>query len=87
MYPTYHPPLCFLLTESSDFSLSMSNITIAPGSLPTDGSQCINVTATDDTILEGDEDFEILITDTDIPKVTVGIASTTTVTISDNNGM
>ena len=65
----------------------MSNITIAPGSLPTDGSECINVTATDDTILEGDEDFEILITDTCLPEVTVGMPGTTTVTISDNNGM
>ena len=73
-------------TESSDFSLSMSSITIAPGSLPTDGSDCINVTATDDTILEGDEYFKILITDTCLPEVTVGIPSTY-VTISDNNGM
>ena len=65
----------------------MSNITIAPGDLPTDGFDCINVTATNDTILEGDEDFEILITDTCLPEVTVGMPGTTTVTISDNNGM
>ena len=59
----------------------MSNITIAPGSLPTDGSDCINVTATNDTILEGDEDFLILINDTCLP---VGMPDTTTVTIIDN---
>ena len=67
-------------------SLGRTNITIPPGPIPTDGSDCVSVTATDDTILETSEDFEISISGTCFPQVTVGNASTTNVTISDNDG-
>ena len=50
-------------------------------------SVCVNVTATDDDILEGDEDFVITITGTDLPEVTLGFPRATTVIINDNDGI
>ena len=50
------------------------------------GSDCVDVTATDDTFLEGDEQFDITITGTNIAEVTVGEPSTITVNITDLDG-
>ena len=63
------------------------SITIPAGPLPTSGSDCVNVTATEDDILNGDEDFVITITGTDLPEVTVGFPPTHILTIIDNEGM
>ena len=64
----------------------MTNITIPAGPIPTDGSDCVIVTATEDDILKGDEDFEIAITGTDFSGVTVGPSATVTVTDNDGRG-
>ena len=83
--------LCILLSLSiiganDDLSLSMTSIIIPAGSIPTGGLDCVNVTATDDTFLEGDEQFYITITGTNIAEVTVGASSTSTVNITDLDG-
>ena len=65
----------------------MASIIIPAGSIPTGGSDCVNVTATDDGFLEGDEQFSITITGTNLTEVTVGAASTSTVNITDTDGI
>ena len=77
----------FSVTESNDFFLSMVNITIPAGTIPSAGNDCVNVTALSDTILEGSEDFSIAIAGTDLVEVTVGMLNTTTVTIIDADGV
>ena len=77
-----------MYSGTGDFSLGAS-VTIPAGtSLPTDGSHCVAVNGTEDTLLEGDEAFGSIITGTDQSAVVSIIASdTTTVTITDNDGM
>ena len=72
---------------AGDFSLGAS-VTIPAGtSLPTDGSHCVAVSGTEDTFLEGDEEFDAMITGTDQSTVvSVGASDTATVTITDNDG-
>ena len=79
--------ICVLIVYSTDFSLGgATTITIGAGSMiPTSG--CVSVSATDDTIVEGDEDFDIVVTMTDQTAVVVGASDTTTVTIPANDGM
>ena len=82
-YNVLHP-----YTESEDFSLSTESITFPPGRSTTPSENvCVNVTATDDDILEGDEDFVIAITGTDLPEVTLGNPNSATVLINDNDGI
>ena len=64
----------------------MASITIPAGPIPTAGSDCVMVTANEDDILKGDDDFVITITGTDLPEVTVGFLSSATVTVTDNDG-
>ena len=78
--------MIFSPTESDDFSLSMMNIIIPAGDIPSTGNDCVNVSALDDTILEGSEDFNIMISGTDLAEVTVYMPNTTTVTIIDADG-
>ena len=72
---------------TGDFSLGAS-VTIPAGTtLPTDGSHCVAVSGTEDTLLEGDEAFGARISGTDQSAVvSVGASDTTTVTITDNEG-
>ena len=74
-------------SENGDFSLGAS-VTIPGGTtLPTDGSHCVAVNGTEDTLLEGDEAFGARITGTDQSAVVfVGASDTATVTITDNDG-
>ena len=74
-------------TGTSDFSLGVS-VTIPAGTtLPTDGSHCVAVSGTEDTLLEGDEAFGARISGTDQSAVvSVGASDTATVTITDNDG-
>ncbi|CAI8055585.1 hypothetical protein GBAR_LOCUS30328, partial [Geodia barretti] len=69
-----------------DFFLGAS-VTIPAGtSLPTDGSHCVAVNGTEDTLLEGDEAFDAMINGTDQSAVvSVGASDTATVTITDND--
>ena len=72
----------------ADYSLmpaAATTITLSAGAIP--ATSCVNVLATDDAVVEADEDFTIMITTTDMPDVTVGAADTTTVTIPANDGM
>ncbi|CAI8055207.1 hypothetical protein GBAR_LOCUS30144, partial [Geodia barretti] len=71
---------------AGDFSLG-SSVTIPAGtSLPTDGSHCVAVSGTEDTLLEGDEAFGARISGTDKSAVvSVGASDTTTITIIDND--
>ena len=72
---------------AGDFSLG-SSVTIPAGTtLPTDGSHCVAVSGTEDTLLEGDEAFGARISGTDQTGiVSVGASDTATVTITDNDG-
>ena len=72
---------------AGDFSLG-AYVTIPAGTmLPTDGSHCVAVSGTEDTLLEGDEAFGAIITGTDQSAVvSVGASDTATVTITDNDG-
>ena len=72
-----------------DFSLTpaaATTITFAASSaIPS--SACISVSAEDDTIVEGAEDFDLVLTMTDqIPDVVVGTSATTAVTIPADDG-
>ena len=51
------------------------------------GSHCVTVSGMEDTLLEGDEAFDAMITGTDQSAVvSVGASDTATVTITDNDG-
>ncbi|CAI8055209.1 hypothetical protein GBAR_LOCUS30144, partial [Geodia barretti] len=71
---------------AGDFSLGAS-VTIPAGTmLPTDGSHCVAVSGTEDTLLEGDEAFGARISGTDQSAVvSVGASDTATVTITEND--
>ena len=79
-----------LFTVNADFSfmpVAATTITFAATS-PIPSLQCVSVSADDDTILEGDEDFDLVLTMTDqMPDVVVGGSDTTAVTIPDNDGI
>ena len=80
----------FLFTVNGDFSfmpVAASTITFAASStIPS--TQCVSVSATDDTIVEADEDFDLVLTMTDqMPDVVVGASDTTAVTIPANDGI
>ena len=79
-----------LFTVSADFSfmpVAATTITFAASSaIPS--LQCLSVLAADDTIVEADEDFDLVLTMTDqMPDVVVGGSDTTAVTIPDNDGI
>ena len=77
-----------LLVVAADYSLmpqAATTITLSAGVIPT--YNCVTVLATDDAVVEADEDFTIVITTTDLTDVTVGTDDTTTVTIPSNDGM
>ena len=79
---------CFVV--SMDFSLTPAGATTitftAASAIPS--TVCISVSADDDTIVEGDEDFDLVLTMTDqMPDVVVGTSDTTAVTIPANDGM
>ena len=77
-----------LLVVAADYSLmpqAATTITLSAGVIPT--SNCVTVLATDDAIVEADEDFTIVITMTDLTDVTIGTDDATTVTIPSNDGM
>lgn len=75
----------FSLTESNDFHLSGTNITIPAGALPSSGRDCVTVKTTNDVILEGKERFDIVISGTDVHQVAIGTLDTTSITICDNS--
>ena len=77
----------FSPAENGDFSLNETRLTIPVGDIPSPGNVCVNVTALDDTILEGSEEFSISIAGTDIAEVTVGVPSSSMVTIIDADGV
>ena len=55
---------------------------------PIPSLQCVSVLATDDTLVEGVEDFDLVLTMTDqMPDVVVGGSDTTALTIPDNDGI
>ena len=75
-----------LFSEYGDFSLGATSVTIPAGLIPTSGTDCVSLSAIDDTILEGNEDILVSITRTGQDAVTIGVSATTTVTITDNDG-
>ena len=75
-----------VFTDSSDFSLGATSVTIPAGVIPSSGNDCVSLSAIDDTILEGNEGLVVIITGADQGVVTVGPSATTTVTITDNDG-
>ena len=73
------------LTESNDFQVSGTNITIPPGIIPSSGRDCVTVKTTNDVILEEKERFDIVISGTDVHQVTIGTPDTTSIIIHDNS--
>ena len=73
-------------TDSSDFFLGATSITIPAGAIPTSGNDCVSLSAIDDNILEGNEGLDVNITGTNQDMIIVGALATTTVTITDSNG-
>ena len=65
----------------------MTSIVIPPGPIPTDGSDCVNVTAILDSLSEDNEIFNITITGTNLTDVAIGASSTAAVTATNNDGM
>ena len=61
----------------------MATIPIPAGTIPNVGPDCAAVTAVDDSLVEGPEEFDIVITGATM--VSIGSADTTTVTIIDND--
>ena len=59
-------------------------INFSPSSIP--ATECATITILDDLQLEGDQEFEVEITDTSNENVEIGTQSTTTVMIMDNDG-
>ena len=47
---------------------------------------CVNISTIADNLLEGDEEFDVIINGTDLTEVTVGEPNTTTVTILNGDG-
>ena len=76
----------YVFTESSDFSLGATSVTIPAGVIPTSGTDCVPLSAIDDTILEGNESLVVNITGADQGVVTVGPSANTNITITDNDG-
>ena len=76
------------LTEPEDVTLDASFIMFLPGNITDSRIECLGVTASEDNLLEGSEQFDINIIATNTPglPVTVGMPSTTIVTISDTDG-
>ena len=79
-----------LFTVNGDFSfmpVGATTITFAASSM-IPSTECVDVLAFDDTIVEGNEDFDLVLTMTDqMPDVVVGTSDTTAVTIPANDGM
>ena len=76
----------FFLTDAVDFAVGGSLLTFIAGSIPS--TDCLTITATPDDIIEGDEECVasiLAIFESDVP-VTIGMSSTTTVTIFDDDG-
>ena len=68
--------------------LDTMEIIIAPGNLPIVSGDCLNVTAIDDSLVEGDHEFDINITSTsNDQQIDIVDPSVNTVTITDNDGM
>ena len=77
----------FVSTDDMDFFLNTTEITIPAGPIPSTGDDCVLVLIVDDDLVEGDHDFDIIITATNHDHVRIGPGSSTTVTIVDNDGM
>ena len=78
-----------IFTVNADFSfmpVAATTITFASSSM-IPSTQCVSVSATDDTTVETDEGFGIVITMTDQANITVGGSDTTALTIPDNDGI
>ena len=80
-----------LFTVNGDFSfmpVGATTVTFTASSM-IPSTECVTVLAFDDTIVEADEDFDLVLTMTDqMPDVVVGASdTTTTVTIPANDGM
>ena len=76
-----------IFVELEDFNVTEGSITIPAGTIPSSGLDCITGTIIDDDILERTEGFGVVINGTDLAQVSIGASDTTTVTISDNDGM
>ena len=79
--------MCFL-TDTDDFTLATTIFTIPAGPISNTGQYCgIVISANEDTLVEGSEEFDIVITGTNQPNlVSIGASDTTEVTITDNDG-
>ena len=66
--------------------MSMLEVVLPAGDTsPTD---CVTVSAIDDDLVEGNHTFDIVITSTDHPNITIDASrNTATITITDDDGM
>ena len=72
----------FSAMEDDDYTFPPTNLTFFRGSTDST-SECANISITDDTALEGDQTFTVMLTTSD-PDVAVR-NSMTTITIEDND--
>ena len=72
-------------TDLNDPVTVTFSASLPPGP-PTD-SECITIDILDDDALEGDHEFTVMITDTSHNATVDSASSTTTITISDNEGL
>ena len=54
-------------------------------SIPSSGNDCVNITTTDDNLIEGDHEFDIVIISSS--EGIIASSSVNTVTIIDDDGM
>jgi len=74
--------ICHTAVSTSDYSRISSNETFTPGSM-SNATRCVNLMITDDSVLEGDQIFTVMLTTSD-PDVVLG-PSVTIITIIDND--
>ena len=66
------------------------DIIIPAGSVPSTGTDCVDVTAVEDDLVEGDHEFDIIIisaSNDELTAVSSGSPDINTVTITDDDGI
>ena len=80
-YQTVDQQLSGHASQKSDYQMALGTITFAPG----ETSKTFTVLIVDDTLVEGNEVIDLLLGNPKGPNSTLGIQSTATVTILDND--
>ena len=71
----------YFFVDPMDYTSTETDLTFTPGS----DRLCVNIPITNDTVVEGNENFTVTVTSNDT-TVQIGPNSNSTVTITDNDG-